>query len=76
MTRAERERLAGIRYRAIQAREAWRKHRQLCRSCSQLSRNRNQYCTTGWDIRLELHQAERALAREKQPEIPGQQALF
>lgn len=73
MTRRERERLAGIKASAVQARQAWRQHRQGCRLCAQLSKNRSQYCSTGWLIRTDLHVAEQALAEKTRP-IPQQVA--
>lgn len=70
------ERLKRARQRAIAARQAWRIHRQHCRLCAQLANNRNQYCTEGWEIRVELHHAEKGLAAEKRPLPPQSEALF
>lgn len=75
-TRTERERGTAVRARAIRARKAWRQHRQICRLCAQLSSNRSQYCDAGWDIRVELHHAERALSDFTRPTPVRQDPLF
>lgn len=76
MTRAERERIAALRAQVLQARKDWRLHRKMCRRCSELANNRQQYCRAGWDIARRL-----LVTRQDRDEVielanPNQGTLF
>lgn len=75
-TPLQRQEGRNIRTRAILARKDWRMHRKVCRRCAQLSSNRSQYCDQGWAIRVELHQAERALGDYSRAMPVNQGTLF
>lgn len=75
-TAIEKERGRVVRARAIRARKAWRLHRQLCRTCAQLSKDRSQYCDDGWALRVELHNAERDNADYRNKTPVRQDPLF
>lgn len=76
MSVTDRSQAAAIRARVTAARREWRLHRQICRTCAQLSKNRSQYCDNGWAIRVELHHAERASHNYRNATPADQQALF
>lgn len=68
--------LAEARARDTDARNAWRRHKQACRKCSQLTHNRQQFCPDGWAIATEMTSAARALTAAKGAAVPGQDGLF
>lgn len=72
----DRAQAAAIRARVNRARREWRLHRKICRTCAQLSATRSQYCDDGWDIRVELHHAERANRDYRNATPANQGTLF
>lgn len=41
--------------------EQWRRHRKICRTCRQLTGDRNRYCSAGWDIAKAMAKAASAV---------------
>lgn len=54
-------------------REAKRKHRQMCRTCTQFTGSRARWCTEGWAIEQEIRAAQAQVKREEvaDPAGPG-----
>lgn len=75
-TKAEREQLAGAKAALGQLREQWRRHRQLCRTCRELTHIRNRYCDDGWALVKMIRQADQQVNGLAVPAGYAQGQLF
>lgn len=74
--RAEREQLAGAKAALGQLREQWRKHKQLCRTCRELTPIRNRYCDDGWALVKMIRQADQQVIELVWPKADPPLSLF
>lgn len=58
------------------ARAAWRKHRQVCRTCGEVRDNQMQYCADGWQTARRLVRAKKHLDSLTAPPELDPPALF
>lgn len=75
-TRAERKQLAGAKAALGELREQWRRHKQLCRACRELTPVRNRYCDEGWVLVKMIRQASNQVGALAVPAGYAQDQLF
>lgn len=75
-TRAEREAIAGAKAALGQLREQWMRHRQLCRTCRELTHIRNRYCDDGWALVKMIRQANQQVVELAWPKADPPLTLF
>lgn len=76
MNRAEREQLAGARSVLARLVEAARKHAQLCRTCRRITGTQARWCDEGWELAVQIKQAQQRVEHLAAPIEGGQLTLF
>lgn len=75
-TRAEHEAIAGAKAVLADLRDQWRRHKQLCRTCRELTHIRNRYCDDGWQLVKMIRQADQQVIELTRPKADPQLTLF